>query len=399
MPEHAKSGCGLSSADLAALERTLDLAALGRAVVAPNPMVGAVVMTGEVTLGEGFHRGAGGPHGEIEALNDADLRGNRESLAGATLYVNLEPCCHHGRTGPCTEAVLRSGVSRVVCCHRDPNPEARGGAELLREAGLEIAFLSPAVPVEQDLLERATVLNASFLVPVVRGRPLVTLKWAMSLDGKIATRSGESQWISSPAARDWAVSQRDSHDAILVGSGTAIADDPRLNRRSGANEGSIARVVLDRRLRVSPVAAMLQVEGPVVIMTSNGAASAEGGPTKVAQLEAAGATVVSLEELTPATAVAALGERGIQSILVEGGSEILGAFLDEGLCDRVGVCCAGLLIGGASAPGAFAGRGVESLSNGLRLARSSASMVGADCVIEGIEETCLQDLLSSVAES
>ncbi|MEM8961775.1 MAG: bifunctional diaminohydroxyphosphoribosylaminopyrimidine deaminase/5-amino-6-(5-phosphoribosylamino)uracil reductase RibD, partial [Acidobacteriota bacterium] len=215
------TGGEATAADLRWLRRTLTLAARGRGRTSPNPLVGAVVVRDGEVISEGWHRYLGAPHAEAAALAAAGDRAR-----GATLYVNLEPCNHYGRTPPCTEAVMAAGIRRLVACHGDPNPRVEGrGFDRLRAAGVEV--------VDGFLVEEAVALNWRFLVSNIHRRPGVTIKWAMSLDGKIATASGESQWISSPEGRRWALRERNEHDAILVGSGTVLADDPRLTRRVG----------------------------------------------------------------------------------------------------------------------------------------------------------------------
>ena len=284
------------------LRRALKLAARGRYRTSPNPMVGALVVRGAEVVGSGYHRRVGGPHAEVEALDEAG-----ERARGATLYVTLEPCNHHGRTPPCTERVLAAGVRRLVACHRDPNPRVGGGGfARLREAG---------VAVESGfLVEDAVSLNWRFLVAAVRERPAVTLKWAMSLDGRIATAAGESQWISSPAGRRWGLDQRERHDAILAGSGTALADDPRLDRRLGRAAGPNVRVILDRRLRISPLARMFEVPGEVLVYTES---DGGGGNRRLRHqsLERRGGTVVILPSVEPAAVLADLYSRGIRSLL------------------------------------------------------------------------------------
>ncbi len=220
-------------------------------------MVGAVLVRDGRVVGEGFHRRPGEPHAEILALAGAG-----ERARGATLFVNLEPCSHHGRTPPCADALVAAGIARVVACHRDPDPRVSGrGFDLLRQAGIAVEVGASA--------DAAVELNFRFLVNRVLSRPQVTLKWAMSLDGKIATVAGESQWISGTAARRWALALREEHDAILVGVGTVLADDPRLDRRLGRAGGPILRVVLDRRLRTPLAAKLFEVPGPVVIYSES----------------------------------------------------------------------------------------------------------------------------------
>jgi len=347
--------------------------------VAPNPMVGAIVERDGRVVGRGFHRWVGGGHAEVEALAEA-----AEAARGATLYVTLEPCSHHGRTPPCVDAVVAAGISRVVACHRDPNPRVSGrGFGQLRAGGVEVDT--------GRLVQEAVLLNWKYLSAVVNDRPAVTLKWAMSLDGRIATRTGDSQWISSDSARRWALEQREVHDAILVGSGTVLADDPRLTRRLGEAAEPILRVVLDRRLRVTAAAALFGEPGPVLVYTESDDHAARE------RLEAVGAVLPSIDRVTPSTVLADLGSRAVQSVLVEGGGEVLGAFATAGAFDRVAVDCGALLIGGRSAPGPVGGVGVERLSEATRLEGLDIERIGDDLVIMGFKGGCLQDLYESVA--
>jgi diaminohydroxyphosphoribosylaminopyrimidine deaminase/5-amino-6-(5-phosphoribosylamino)uracil reductase len=366
------------SGDSRYLRQALKLAARGRYRVPPNPMVGAVVVRHGEVVGDGFHRQVGGPHAEVEALRAAGA-----AAQGACLYVTMEPCSHHGRTPPCVDAVIQSEIRRVVSCHLDPSPQVAGaGVDRLRDAGIEVE-----VGLE---VERALRLNLHYLTARVRQRPAVTLKWAMSLDGHIATASGESQWISSPAGRRWALRLREGHDAVLVGSGTALADDPRLNRRLDLAAGPILRVVLDRRLRLAPQARMLAEPGPVLVYTE------AGDPRRTSALEAGGATVARLPRVEPGAVLADLFTRGVHSLLVEGGGEILAAFLEAGAFDRVAVCCAPILIGGDRAPSPVGGRGIETLAEAPRLEGVKVERQGGDLLVTGYREGCLQDLLQSV---
>ena len=367
------------AADLSFLKTALELAAKGRFGASPNPLVGEVVTRGSQVVGRGYHRQVGGPHAEIEALRDAGERAH-----GGTLFVTLEPCNHHGRTPPCSEATIAAGIRRVVACHKDPNPEVAGaGFETLRRAGVEVehGFLVP----------QAVELNWRFLTSMVHHRPAVTLKWAMSADGKIATATGESQWISGPEGRRWGLEQREDHDAILVGIGTAEADNPRLNRRLELATGPNTRVVLDRRLRLRPDARLFEVEGPIVVYAQRGA-DAE----RRSRLEDRGATVVLLEAVEPNLVLADLHRRGVQSVLVEGGGEIHGSFLESGIFDRVAICCAPKLIGGSGAPGPIGGPGIPRLADASRLDKLRAETRGSDLILMGFEVTCLQVLLENV---
>lgn len=364
------------------LRRALQLARKGRYGASPNPMVGSVIVRDDEVVGEGYHRRVGGPHAEIEALAVAGPRAR-----GADLYVTMEPCDHTGRTPPCSQAVIEAGVRRVVACHRDPNPRtAGGGFARLRAAGIDVVEAG-------GFLEEAVRLNWRFLVSMVHQRPAVTLKWAMSLDGRIATRTGDSQWISSPGGRRWGLDQRERHDAILVGIGTALADDPRLDRRLDRTPGPIVRVVMDRGLRMPSASRMLDRPGPVVLYTE-----ADDGPARRA-LEARGATVVRVTEVTPRAVLEDLGARGVSSVLVEGGSGIAGAFVAAGLFDRVAVDCAGLIIGGREAPGPVGGDGAAMLTAAARLDALTANRRDGDIIVSGFREGCLPGLYANVAAS
>ena len=346
--------------------------------------MGALLVDAAGTVvGEGYHRQLGGPHAEIEALADAARRHPDRPVQGATAYVTLEPCCHQGRTGPCTEALIEAGVARVVACHKDPNPEVGGrGFARLAEAGIAVEW--------GFLVEEAVRLNLPFLVQHALGRPAITLKWAMSLDGRIATVTGESQWISSEEGRQWSLELREEHDAILVGVGTALADDPSLNRRLGLAPGPLLRVILDRRLRLPDSARMFRLPGPVLIYTEN------HEPESRHRLEAAGGEVAVLPRVEPAAVVADLHRRGVQSLLVEGGGGIHGAFVEAGLFDRVRVCCAPRLLGGQSAPGPVGGGGIGQLAAAPRLDGLNVEERGPDIILSGTRNGCLQDLCKSV---
>lgn len=342
-------------------------------------MVGAVVVRDGEIVGSGWHRQVGGPHAEVEALRQAGDRAR-----GATLFVTLEPCSHFGRTPPCADAVLAAGIARVVACHGDPNPLVSGrGFAKLREAG---------VAVETGILvEEAVRLNLRFLVAAALSRPAVTLKWAMSLDGRIATATGQSQWISSPAGRRWGLALREEHDAILVGRGTVEADDPRLDRRLGLAAGPNVRVVLDRRLRTPPEARLFQVPGPVLIYAEVDDAA------RRRKLEEAGGEVILLPAVEPAAVLADLYARGVRSVLVEGGGEIHASFVASGCFDRVMVDCAPLLLGGRTAPGPLGGSGFAELAGAARLDGLEARTRGGDLILTGYRKGCLPELCKRVA--
>jgi diaminohydroxyphosphoribosylaminopyrimidine deaminase/5-amino-6-(5-phosphoribosylamino)uracil reductase len=348
-------------------------------------MVGAVLVRDGEVVGSGWHRQVGGPHAEVEAFRAAG-----ERARGATLYVTLEPCAHHGRTPPCADAVIAAGVARVVACHRDPDPRVSGGGfAKLRAAGIEVEV--------GELGREAVRLNLRFLIAATLQRPAVTLKWAMSLDGRIATAGGQSQWISSPAGRRWGLAQREEHDAILAGSGTVLADDPRLDRRLGLAAGPNVRVILDRRLRVPPAATLFTVPGPVLIYAEPAAVSAVSEKVERRRaLEERGAEVVILPAVDPPAVLADLYRRGVRSVLVEGGGEIHASFAAAGCFDRVAVDCAPLLIGGKTAPGPLGGAGFQLLEEAARLEETAARSRGGDLLLTGYRKGCLQGLFKSV---
>jgi len=337
------------------MRRALTLARRGQGRVEPNPMVGCVLAHGPRVIAEGYHRAFGRDHAEVDAL-----RRTTESPRGATAYVTLEPCCHYGKTPPCTVALIHAGISRVVAAMRDPDERARGnGIRSLRRAG---------VAVDVGLCEReAADLNRPYLTRITRKRPYVILKWAQSLDGKIATRTGESRWISSPASRYLVHKLRARVDAIVVGIGTVLADDPLLTARNVAVRRVATRVVLDTRLRLPERCRLVRTAKavPTIVLTSKAAVAA--GESRVARLERRGVEVVpctvrsSAIDLT--TAMRILARRQFTNVLVEGGGKVLSAFLDSRLADEALVLVSPKLIGGTSAPMAYGGAGRMRISD------------------------------------
>ena len=358
---------GVTAVDRRFLRQALTLARRGRGRTRPNPMVGAVVVKAGRVVGRGWHARAGAPHAEAAALAEAGARAR-----GARLYLNLEPCCHFGRTPPCTDAILAAGVREVVASMRDPDPRVDGrGFEALRRAGVVVRV--------GGLAKEARRLNADFVRARRRGRPVVTLKAGMSLDGRIATRGGQSRWITSEAARRAARRLRARHDAVLVGVGTVLADDPVLGARGAAP----ARVVLDSRLRTPPRARLLRSGGgPVIVVTRRGPVAA-----RRRALERAGAVVIETASrdgrVDLKAALRELGRRGIGSVLIEGGGEVLGSALDQRLGDRVALYVGLRLLGGRGARPAFAGRGVERLRGAVRVTGARVRRLGGDVVVEG----------------
>ena len=354
------------------MRRALELAERGRGLTSPNPMVGAVVVTreGEV-VGEGFHARAGGPHAEVEALRVAGARAR-----GATLYVTLEPCAHHGRTPPCALAVIEAGVARVVAAVADPNPlvSGRGFAEL-RAAGIEVSTGSGAVEAERQ--------NRVFLTAMRERRPHVTLKAGMTLDGKIADLHGASRWITGELARQRAHRLRSESDAIVVGIGTVLRDDPELTVRLGQPwPREPLRVVLDTRARIPVGARLIRAGRPSSAVIAVGA---EAPQKRLEALAATGATIVPCRTRDGRVDLGALltelFAREVRAVLVEGGGDVHGAFLDAGLVDRVAMFAAPLLIGGRGATPVVAGAGRE-LKSAVRLGAFTVTRLDDDLLIE-----------------
>jgi len=345
------------------MRRALRLAARGLGETNPNPVVGCVVVKGGRVVGEGFHQRAGGPHAEVVALERAGALAR-----GATLYVNLEPCAHFGRTRPCAPRLVAAGLRRVVVAIPDPNPQVAGrGLRLLRRSGLAVT--------RGVLRDEALVLNERFLVAAGKARPFVLLKAALSLDGRIATRLGDSKWITSPAQRREARRLRRLHDGVMVGIGTVLSDDPMLLPEPRVRR-AFHRIVLDTRLRIPLDSRLVRSSHrhPVWVL----ARRIDG--SKRRRLEAMGVTVVtcptSRGRIALGPALAALRERGLWSVMVEGGSEVLGSFLHERLFDQVALFRAPLLVGGRGSLPAFGGPDPRLVADARRLRAVSPLLRG-----------------------
>jgi diaminohydroxyphosphoribosylaminopyrimidine deaminase / 5-amino-6-(5-phosphoribosylamino)uracil reductase len=352
------------------MRRALSLAARGLGRTWPNPAVGAVLVRGGRVVGEGFHTRAGAPHAEIEALRAAGARAR-----GADLFVTLEPCTHHGRTPPCVEALLGLGLARVVVAVADPNPRVRGrGIRALRRHGIPLTVGVGA--------EEAGELLAGFRSRVLRGRPLVTLKLAVTLDGRIAARGGDARWITGAAARREAHALRGVSDAVLVGAGTVRADDPRLTCRIPGGHDPFRIVLVGRTLDLPRRAQVLAPGGPPTLVVAP-----TGAPTRrVDALRRAGIDVLLLPgprgRVRFAALARALGERGLTSLLVEGGAGVAAEALGAGVVDRVVLFVAPVLLGGDGIP-AIGGLGVGRVADALRLAPIRVRQVGDDLMVEG----------------
>ena len=346
------------------MARALELAALGSFTASPNPMVGAVVLdAGGQLVGEGFHAAAGQPHGEVLALRQAGARAQ-----GGSLYVTLEPCCHQGRTPPCTEAVLAAGIRRVVVAMVDPDPRvAGGGLDRLRQAGLTVV---------QGVGEaRARALNQAFLHRVRHGRPWGVLKWAASVDGRIATRTGDSRWISGAPARQWVHQLRARCDAVLVGAGTVRADNPLLTSR-GRRQPEPLRVVLSRQLHLPRQARLWdQTVAGTMVFHSPGA-----NPVAAARLEKQGVECVALEPCSPRTILECLVRRGCNKVLWECGPALAAAAVQEGCVQEVVAVEAPKLLGGLEAFTPLGDLQIATMARSLPLSEVRLERCGGDLI-------------------
>ena len=345
----------------------LGLAARGLGNVWPNPAVGCVLVREGRVIARGWTQPGGRPHAEAEALRRAGA-----DARGATAYVSLEPCAHHGETGPCAQALVEAGIARAVIALGDPDPRVDGaGAALLRDAGVEVSM--------GCLEEEAAELNAGFILRLNSKRPLITLKTATSLDGRIATQGGESRWITGPEARARGHGLRAQHDAVMIGIGTALADDPELTcRLPGLAERSPVRVVVDSHLRLPAGGKLVLGAGEVPVW----ALTIVGGEGRAKELAGLGVQVIEVAadgtgEVDMGAALAALAERGLTRVLVEGGGALAAALLRSRLVDRVAWFRAPMLIGGDGVAMAAA-LGVEALDQAPRLRRLIVAQVGDD---------------------
>ena len=356
----------------------LRLAGKGRGKTSPNPMVGALVVKKGHIVGRGYHHGPGQPHAEILALNEAGPRAN-----GATLYVSLEPCCHLlKRTPPCVPAVIQSGVGQVVVAMTDPNPMVKGrGIAALRRAGITVM-----TGIAQ---EEAVQLNRAYLHWVRTRRPYVILKAGMTLDGKVATAKGESRWITGPRARQDAHRFRSQVDAVIVGVGTILHDDPSLTARLSDRPLKLAsrqplRVVLDSRLRTPPTATVCatQDRARTLIVTTSRASQSRRGPLERARVEIVSLSTKNGRVSLPAL-MTMLGRRGVTSVLIEGGSTVNAAVLRAKLVNHVVLYLAPTLMGGQDAKAVIGGRSPKRLAQALPLRHITVRRIGKDLVVEG----------------
>lgn len=378
----------LNADDLRWMRRAVQLARRG--FPAPNPHVGAVLVKHGVLIGEGYHPYAGAPHAEIFALQQAG-----DAAQGATLYVTLEPCCHYGRTPPCTNAILERGVRRVVVGMLDPNPKVGGkGLEQLRAAGVQVEQLSPAVPEQARLIQQLEAINRIYLYWHRQRRPLITLKAAMSLDGKIATHTGDSKWITGTRARRYAHRLRAEHTAILVGVETVLRDRPQLTARLPGVRNQPLRVILDSRLRLGTASPqslpVLDTREAATLVYHLSLPGEEHLERRASQLRAIGVDTQAIEpdpnqpDRVPVEPVVAdLVARGITSILVEGGGQVAASFLEARLASRIAYFYAPKLIGGVEARTALEGTGVATVACAPRVQHLTIRKLGEDWLMEG----------------
>jgi diaminohydroxyphosphoribosylaminopyrimidine deaminase / 5-amino-6-(5-phosphoribosylamino)uracil reductase len=357
------------------LARAIEIAGNGRGQVSPNPLVGAVIARHGELISEGFHRRAGDPHAEVEAIRAA----GEADLTDATLYVSLEPCCHHGRTPPCTDAIRDAGIRRVVVASDDPSEHAHGrGLGILRDDGVEVVLGAP------DLAQRARLLNQPFRKHARTGKPWILFKSAMSLDGKVATHSGDSRWISGEESRQLVHEWRSALDAVAVGIGTAMTDDPLLTAR-GTGASSIRqprRVVFDSLARL-PLGSRLVAdvpEVPLTVVVSRAAPRAATDGLTTHGVDVIVATGEN-EQARVGSALEQLGSEGVTSILLEGGPRLAGSFLDAGEIDEIRLFVAPIVLGGRNARDPLESEGVDVIADAVHGLTLTCDRVGEDLLI------------------
>lgn len=354
------------------MARALTLADNAAGMTSPNPVVGAVIVSGGKIIGEGWHRRAGGPHAEVDALRSAT-----GPVEGATMYVTLEPCCHHGRTPPCTQALIEAGIAEVHYAIADPNPKVQGGGHRqLQTAGIRVF---------RGLLEpQARELNRPFFHFIQHGKPYIFAKFAMSLDGKIATRTGSSQWITGENARQEGMRLRHRCDAILVGSGTIRADNPRLTTRLEDCDGiSPLRVILDSREGLDPSARVFdpQLAGSALLLTTKTLEKSRLRAFQNRQVDVCKVAATTEGFVQPEAVLETLGNRDITSLIIEGGSRTHASFFNRDLVQEVWVFIAPKMIGGNAAPGPIGGTGIETMAEARKWQWLESKRVGNDFLL------------------
>jgi len=355
------------------MKTALSLAKKAEGRTSPNPMVGAVIVKDGEIVGRGYHKMAGGHHGEINALMEAG-----DKARGSELYINLEPCSHFGKTPPCADAILKAGIKKVFVAMEDPNPQVSGeGIKRLRDAEIDVTV---------GLMEKeAKKLNEAFIKHITTGMPLVTLKAALSLDGRLATRTGDSKWVTGEKARRYVHRMRDRADAILVGLGTVKKDDPSLTTRLPGKKGKDpVRIVLDERLNISPSAKIFKASGRAKVIIATTDLAAQKDIDRISKLGVEVLIFRNSKGFVPFRPLLEnLGKMGITSLLIEGGGEINASALKEGIVDKVAIFYAPKIIGGREAVGFVGGEGIVSLSDAIALERISTRRMGEDLLVEG----------------
>jgi diaminohydroxyphosphoribosylaminopyrimidine deaminase/5-amino-6-(5-phosphoribosylamino)uracil reductase len=367
----------LDESDRNYLERALGLAELGRGLTTPNPIVGAVIVSEGRVVGEGYHTGAGRHHAEIAAIKDAAARSASVSMVGATMYVTLEPCCVYGRTPPCVPALLSAGFTRVVVGAIDPSPQVNGkGLQQLRDGGVQVDL------AEDDLATRCKHQNDGFRKTMATGLPFVTYKYAMTLDGRIATDTGDSRWISGAESRLMVHRMRSWTDVVMVGAGTLRADDPTLTAREVECRRQPLRVVVDPHLCITRGAALVRTgeEGPVLVVCGERVSI-----NRRAEVESWGVEVGALpgERPEPSAVASLLAARGAQTVLLEGGATLAGAWWSAGLIDRVVAFVSPRLLSGEVLRSPLEGVGSDTVAASVQLREIEVLSVGADVCVSG----------------
>ncbi|MDR1959734.1 MAG: bifunctional diaminohydroxyphosphoribosylaminopyrimidine deaminase/5-amino-6-(5-phosphoribosylamino)uracil reductase RibD [Planctomycetaceae bacterium] len=367
-----------SEDDIRFMRRALELASRGEGAVEPNPMVGCVIVRDGKIIGEGYHKAFGGSHAEVEAIRSAAE--SAESTGNATLYVTLEPCCHYGKTPPCTEAIFRTGIRRIVAAMRDPFPPVDGGGiARLQAAGMDVSL--------GCLADEATELNAPYLMRTQQRRPWIHAKWAMTLDGKIAARTGSSRWITSEMSREIVHKIRSRMDAVMVGSRTAKIDDPLLTVRlpeGNAPQRMPLRVVWDSQASLPPESQLAQTAKDIPVIVAAGTGLNDVNACKLKKM---GCEILLLEEISYSQRMTKLlqnlADRGVTNLLMEGGGTLLGHLFDFCLIDECHIFIAPKLIGGENAVTPLGGIGLEKMLEAVEIPKMEVTTVGPDVYLHG----------------
>lgn len=376
MPQHTQINNAMitSDADEKYMALALELAEKGRGKVEPNPMVGAVLVKNGEIVGKGYHQVFGGAHAEIHAINEG-----KANCKGSTLYVSMEPCAHHGKTAPCVDAIIKSGITKVVTTVIDPNPITSGkGIHKLKEAGIEVTL---------GVMEsQATRLNSPFFKLMQKGLPYVIVKWAMSLDGKIATQTGDSRWITSEESRTYVHKIRGQVDGILVGINTVLRDDPLLTCRLEGGRNP-KRIIIDSNAALPLRSRILNTihESEIIVAVNKNAQQ-----KRIEKLEQLGCTIIQTRDKSDRVDLKdlfrKLGEMKLTNILVEGGSRVITSMIEERLADKIIVFIAPIIIGGEDAKSPILGKGVDTVDEAVKINEITVKSFSHDIVIEGILE-------------